>query len=498
MKDSPCTRACVRFAIAALLCVAGDAGAQTLRFSNHRKLAEPQDAILRIGPLYSTIAFSQSAGYRYSSSSGAGTDYLESGHKGVIKEDGYDYPLVSTLTMRNYMLVTKDSDLDMSVTVSYEHYPMKTQDNAFNVNLGEEGIIGDLSTEIAVTPFIKGTIFDGAIYRTDYVDTRGISDRYGGSRYRHFQNTVGINLDWLMTEEQNMAFSAARLDQVPSGDDFADQKGYTYSELVGYQRKLTDYLVCGLAADFAQSTYTATNRPGASTMNYSASSSARVTTFTTAGASLGYSVGSVESGGLGDETDTSSATGSFSLETRLSKTLVHSLALSRAQRGGFKAALEIADSYSYNLSWHDDLASAALHSTLSKVDPQSTAVGDYSDWTSGVELSFPLARFIVLKATSAYAVRTNEKLQKTAAAGPADGAAGSGSGTAPGSAESTSDYNTWISRASTGFGIWRDRELGAEVTFTTYFEHAARTSDNENLRYERDTYGADLVLVKKF
>ena len=50
--------------------------AQNLRFSNRREVAIPKNAVLRIGPFYSTARFTQRAGYRYTRSTGAGTDFL--------------------------------------------------------------------------------------------------------------------------------------------------------------------------------------------------------------------------------------------------------------------------------------------------------------------------------------------------------------------------------------------------------------------------------------
>lgn len=477
-------------ALALIAAGAFDAQAQTLRFSNHRVPAEPQDALVRIGPWYSTIAFSQSAGYRYTRSEGTGTDYLFGGRKGVIVEDGAEFPLVSTLTMRNYLLVSRYSDMDMSVTISYEHYPLGTQEDALNVNLADEGILGNFSTEIEITPVLKGLLYDAAVYKTDYVDTRGISDRYGGSRYRHFSNTAGMNLDWLTVKDQNVAISLLRSDEVPFDDTFEEQRSHSYGETLAYERKVTDYLVTGVGANFAQNFYSATNRPGSSTVAFMANAACKLTDFSMGSASVGYSVGSVEASGEGIGEDSATAVGSVSLTTQLSKSLNHSLQASRVQRGGFESSLETADTMGYSLSWKGLALQAGLFSTLTRVEPVGPGVSGYSDWSSGFNASYPIVRYVALQLSSTYTVRDNGTL---AAVEGAEESASTQAGF-----ESTNDYATWVSRAATAFGIWRSRDIDAEATFSTYVEHAARISDTPELEYTRDIVGADIVLIKKF
>lgn len=495
MLNRMARRSIVALAFAGVVLSGLEAQGQTLRFGNHKEPVVPEDAILRIGPFYSSIAFSQSAGYRYTRSSGAGTDYIFSEHLGQVNEDGSEIPMISTLSFRNYMILSKHSDVDASVTVSYEHYPLGTQEDGFNVNLADEGMIGDLSSEFALSPFLKGTVYDSAIYKTDYVDIRGITDRYGGSRFRYFQNTVGLNLDWLMTEKENLLVSGSRRDLVPMDDEFKNQKGYFYIESAGYERSVTDYLILGLRADFGQNAYSdATNRPGSSTMMYSGTLGCKVTKFTMANAGLGYSMGTVDSDEFGDKKDSKAMVGNLGVQTKLSKQFSHSLQVSRSQQGGFESSLEISDTYGYNLAWNGDAASANLFSTLNKMDPQSTTINGYSDWMSGVGMKYPLTRVIALGLSSTYTVRKNDS--RAAAQGgtvlPVSGVID------PVTLESSNDYNTWVSRVDTGFEVWRSAGKDAALNFNIYAEHADRDSKARELDYKRDVFGADLMLTKKF
>ena len=73
---------------AAVMLVASVAAAQTLRFDEYREPQIPDHANLRLGPFYSDIAFSQSVGYRYSTSSGQGSEYLRQNGYGRVTKDG--------------------------------------------------------------------------------------------------------------------------------------------------------------------------------------------------------------------------------------------------------------------------------------------------------------------------------------------------------------------------------------------------------------------------
>ncbi|MCX7590422.1 MAG: hypothetical protein N2255_02225, partial [Kiritimatiellae bacterium] len=154
--------------------------AQMLRFSNHREVVVPKRGTIVAGPYSLTVGLTQTAGYWYTRGAGAGTDYLRLYRRGIITGEGSDFPLTTTLTLRNYLAVTPRMDVDFSVTVNYEHYPLDTQEDQFYVSATDEGVYGTLSSEIMFSPYLRGRIYDNVLYRTDYVDLRGVVDRYGG------------------------------------------------------------------------------------------------------------------------------------------------------------------------------------------------------------------------------------------------------------------------------------------------------------------------------
>jgi len=477
---------------------------QTLRYSNRREVGIPEYATLRIGPFYSSVTFSQSAGYRYVRTRGTGTDYLFRNRRGVIVEDGYEFPLISELDFRNYLLITRRMDMDLSLELVYEHYPMGTQEDEFNVDLPEEGIIGSLSAAFALTPCLKGTIYDNATYRTTYIDTRGIEDEYGGEEYEHFNNVLGLILDWGMSSDKNVSLSLSREDVVPRSDEFEDQERTTYHESLTYGQTVVPGVIAGARAAFSQTSYEDPDRGDTHLQDYSVFASAGgsdepgvrapLSERTELTLSLGYSVGVVAEAGRERITttnletdveteadkDTASLTGKIGLRTLLRKDLVHSLSYSRSLRGGFRTAFETVDTYEYKIDWTGYASSASLYSRLSMVEPSTEARNEYRDWTSGFEMSYPLVRYITLLFQSTYSVRNNttesgapeeelEDLQEVA------------------DQELRNDYTTWQTRIGTKFSLMR------EIDFTTYAEHIERYSDSEDLEYERDILAAYLT-----
>jgi hypothetical protein len=396
-------------------------------------------------------------------------------------EDGVDMPLVSQLDLRNYLILTRRSDLDMSVSMTYEHYPLGTQEDAFTINLADEGIFGDFSTELILTPFLKCHLYDSAVYRTDYVDTRGVIDTYGGSRYEHFQNTVGANVDWLMAEDKNLAGSVSRRDVIPRDAEFDNQRLVTISESLAYEQQITPGWMAGVSAGFSQNTYpAASNRPDSASAAYSVFTSARLTDFSTGNASLGYSLGSVDG-----EENLGNMIGALSLETRLSETMSHGINFSRSQRAGFNSAFEVYDSYGYHWNWKGDLNSAGLFSQYGTVDPGSEqeGVNGYSDWTTGANFSLPfyvgwaMTDYITLNLSGTYSVRIND----AGLAADAD------------EVEWNEDYSTWVGRVGTSFPFFfRD------LAFSAFYEHMERMSDSDLLPYTRDTVEGSLRYTHAF
>ncbi|MDA1045293.1 MAG: hypothetical protein O3C57_08735, partial [Verrucomicrobia bacterium] len=176
--------------------------AQELSYDNRRDVAIPDHSTLRIGSFYSSIRLTESAGYRYTTSSGAGSDFLINNRRGVTRRDGSDFPIISTLDFRNYLMVTRHMDLDVSFRISYRYFPLRTQEDDFNVSLPGEGLGANISTQFQVTDYLIGSVYERFQWVTDYVDDRGVSDNTGGRRYERIQNDVGVDFDWLMAEDK--------------------------------------------------------------------------------------------------------------------------------------------------------------------------------------------------------------------------------------------------------------------------------------------------------
>ena len=469
-----------------LLCVliASTASAQSLRFSNHREVRIPEYAVLRIGPFYSSVTFSQAVGYRYTSGEGEGLDYLFSNHRGVFLKDGSDFPLVSTLDMQNYLIISPTMDLDISLRASYSHYPLNTQEDEFIFDMVEEGIAGNFSTEFSLTPYVKGTAFDNISYRTDYIDARGLIDRYGGQAYEHLQNDLGANFDWLMAKDQNMGLSVSRTDVLPGEDTFKEQERVSYTEALSYQWMINPMVMAGASASFVQNSYTAvTNRPDSSFHTYSVFSTVRLTEHTVGSVSLGYAQASVpEEGGLfGEALDNSGMIGSVSLKTELSRELEHELSYARSMVGGFASAYEMNDKCSYHLNWKEEgVLSASLFAEYLKSVP-SEIMGEYTDWTSGVSLSLPVTRLVSIDLSTTYSVRENGGGEQIADES---------------SVELTSDYNTWSSRIGASVPVMQRDRNG--MMFAAYAEHIERSGDSDVLEYSRNIIAATLTYSHVF
>lgn len=459
--------------------------AQTLRFGNHRELTVPNYATIRIGPFYSSLVFSQSAAYSYSRSSGQGTDFLIRNRRGKILDDGSELPLVTTFDTRNYLIMTRNMDLDASVSAVYEHYPLGTQEDSFQISLAEEGIYGNLSTEVQITPFIKALLYESAVYRTDYVDTRGFVDPYGGSEYEYFKNTLGADMDWLMEEDMNMGLSLSRSDLLPHSESFADQESVAWHESLVLERRLIPAVVAGVSASFDQNQYTAetaTNRHDTLLQSYFANVQARLTRRTVATASAGMSIGQTK----GYDGNEKTFVGSLDLRTELNKELAHNISISRAIVAGFKTSFEIRDVAEYALNWRSEDSSARLATSFCRVDPDSDVVGSYADWTSSVEflksiyVGWAFADTINCHLSSRYSVRDSDSGSSATAVEWEE-------------PEWFGQYRTWTSRLTLSFPLFFE-----DLSFSTYAEHMERSSDSGILDYKRDTLQAMVVYSHQF
>lgn len=331
------------------------------------------------------------------------------------------------------------------------------------------------------------------LYRTDFVDTRGLTDYYGGERYVYFNNVAGVNLDWLMAKNQNMALSVSREDMLPRDAEFEDQERTSYRESAMYQYELLSGLVVGGGAAFVQHHYVSTGRVDMSQQDYFVTAGlARgagfpLTDSTTASLKLGYSRAATASRRSGTDETGRDVTASdnpqaeamsveVGLNTAMTKEISQTISFSKGLRTGFVSPIERYEGWHYQLGWHGTDASASLWMGLTIVDPEGGGLaGRYDDWSRGVNITLPAGRVVKVTASSTYSDRVN--LDNTADGLPL---------------ETTADYATWTSTLGVGVPITKSINFNAGVA------HIERISDEESLTYTRDVVEATLTYSKQF
>jgi len=458
--------------------VRGGGGGQSamLRYDQHREITPPGYATVRIGPLYSNLGISQSAGYRYIRISGSGVDFLTGSSRGEFLKDGSDFPLVSTLSLDNYLIITRRIDLSANIEVSYAHYPLKTQEDEFRVDLTDEGVYGTFSSEFQPSRDTRLLLYDDILYRTDYIDTRGSEDRYGGQEYEHLENTVGADWDWQPSPFDNFSLSVSRIDVVPFDDEFGEQERVGYAEAISYQRQLSRFATAGVLGTFSQSIYDDELRPDIYLYGISGFTAARLTRRLTGSASLGYQFSSY-SGGESDSDGRGTLSGSLGLNHAISESKSQDLTYQRTQAEAFSGGVDVRDAVTYGLSWKGGLLPGGLTSQFSSFSPQDSERSGYSDWSTSLNLQHQLTRLLRLDLTTSYDMRMNE-------ASPVS--------SDPDTPDLTSDYQTWTIRLGTRM------RLSKKTSFDAYAEHADRMSDNDDLAYTRDVIAANLTWTHKF
>jgi hypothetical protein len=475
-------------AAALFLALAGVTVAQGLRFGNHREIKPPDYALLRIGPFYSSLLFQQTAGYRYVRTRGTGTDFLMTNRRGEIRDDGHELPLVTTLNMRNYLLISRNMDLDASFRIIYQYYPLDTQEDEFIFDPAAEGIEGNFSSEFELTPFIRGFAYERMVYRTDYVDARGYSDRYGGSEYEYFNNQAGLKFDWLMLQKHNLGLNLIREDNFPRSDGFEEQEYASSRASLVYQYRLFPGVVVGVMGQQTHFDYAATNRAdvdqtdftGIFNLTQEKEAGLELTRSTKLNGEVGLTQVNTEPiGSDRTDQDTTEVTGELSLETKLTRGLSHSVTLRREVRRGFLSAAETSETLRYQMLWNDGYMTASAYSGLGRADPSDLDVSDYDTWTSGIEIVYPLTRIVKLNLMTQYIRRGVEALPEDVDTDDME-------------PELLYDYNTWISRVGTSFALTR------KVGFSTYYQHVERDSDYGDLAYKRDIFAANCSFSHQF
>jgi hypothetical protein len=498
--------------------------AQVARFESYGIESVPDNANVRIGPFFSDLSFFQSAGIRYTRSSGAGMDYLYNGHApgvtptagqptryGQMKKDGVDLPLISQLTARNYFLISKYLAVDISFSLTYRAFPLGSEDNTFDVEIidpgfyahmgsftfgatkdswlgsfngrnaqaytGKEssGFSANLSADFELTPYIRGRVYERPSYRVDYVDARGYADNLSGQRYPVFQNLAGVDLDWQMAPNKNLGYTFSRTDTIPQDNSYDISRSVIYHQMLDYRQRISPLTTVGARADYYWRDYLET-RGSQFQQDYLGYLNTDLTEDTTMNMSLGYSLAELTSATTSSyETNGTSESiiGGIGLQTRLTETLSHGMSYHRYQRAGFIAGYEITDSVKYNIQYANaESWSIGFSSAYETVTPKLANAAAYSDWANQISASRPLTRRLVLTLASAYVMRMNDT--------PAEGQIGDGE------LYLSNDYDTWASTA----GLIQT--LTDRLKLYTYVEHLERLSSNELLTGTRDTIGMTL------
>jgi hypothetical protein len=447
-----------------------------LRYDQHRELKPPQDATLELGPYFLSVILSESVGVQYITMDGSGVDFNTRNGRGRYLQDGFDIPIISTLSFNNYMLITRHMDFSFNIDVSYAYYPFNTQEDTWYVNMSDEGVFATFSTEIQMGRDMRMLLYDDILYRTDYVDTRGMQDFYGGEEYEHFENTVGADWDWMLTRFDNISASASRRDVISFSDNFDDQEGYFYNEMLAYQRQLTKFSAAGFMGDMSQSYYKVDERPDINMYGISAFLMSQLSRKIVGNASIGYNFSETPDGGYSTDS-AGSLEASFGLGHQLTDSKYQELTYRRSQTEAFHGGVDVTDDFHYLFRWESRYFPGEFSTDYLLFNPVGDVRNSYSNWRTALNLRYQLTRRFQLIFDTSYDIRMNDPYL-----GDPD----------PDTPDINSDYNTWVIRLGTGTPISK------KTTFEIYAEHADRTSDNEDMEYSQNAIVASLNWSHKF
>jgi len=502
----------------------GTSVAQVARFDTYGLQQVPENANINLFPYFADFSFFQSVGVRYMKSSGEGMDYLygvnssriaDGQRYGQVKKDGLEFPLISQLTAKNYLLLSKYMSVDLTVALTYRGFPNGTEDDTFDVEIvdpgfyatmgsftfgaSKDGWLGafngnnmeahggsrqggfsaNLGFDFELTPFVRGRIYDRPSYRVDYVDQRGNADSLSGQRYPVFQNMLGFDLDWQMAEDKTLGYSLERIDTIPQNNTYDISRSVVYHQMMDYRQQVNPLTAAGVRGDTYWRDYLV-SRGKQFQQDVMVYMNSELTEDSTISAGLGYSYGELTQGG-GFETNGTSGTviGNLGLQTRLTDSVSHGMSYSRQQRAGFMSGFEVVDSLGYHIQWADPESWAVgFSTTYSTVKTKLAAASSYSDWMNQISASRPLAPDLVLTLASAYTARMNGQTQA--------GDIGADN------IFINNDYDTWASTA----GLIKT--LTERLKLYAYVEHLARLSPNPQLAGTRDTVGLTLGYFNDF
>lgn len=485
------------------------AWAQGISFDNRREVVIPDYTTLRIGPFYSTAILRASAGYRYTTSSGAGSDYIYGGRRGRILEDGSEIPVTVMMDFLNYWAISRHTSLDVSVRVAYRYYPLDTQEDDFSVTIPDEVATANLAWDYYFTRYLRGTVYDYMRYEADYVDTRGFQDDVGGRRFESFRNRVGTTLLWLLSTDSNLGLTLERMDLwvLDNEEEFGDQERTEYREALFYERQLLERIVVGGRVDYVQRDYKVETRSDTTQTDYSLFARGNeqvgggipLTDHTTLSLRVGASTGATRgSRGSRNETDEEGATvdvdrrdadddvtvltTSAELATQMTRYLSHAILYEHGLRGGFNSDFEEYDRWRYNVSYNRPGVNVRVFSEYNTVEPTGNDESAYDEWNSGIEIRYPLLSFLDLTGSYVYTRRTNET-QSPDEDDPA---------------ETRDDYYTRRVRLGTSVNIVTSLDTRQAIRWITYVERYERLSDLNELEFTRDTFETTLQYTHRF
>lgn len=446
-----------------------------LRYDQHREIQPPDYATFRLGPLYSNLGISQSIGYRYVRLKGTGVDFLEGTRRGEVRKTGAEFPMVSGLTLNNYMILTRKLDLQANISAQYFYYPLRTQDDELRIRLTDEGVFATFSTQFHPTRDSRILLYDDILYRTDFIDTRGLEDSYGGRKFEYLRNVLGLDWDWRPTPLDLFSVSASRTDLYPFDSEFDRQRMVRYAQMGSYRRSLTPFAAAGVVGSMSQSFYKEASRPDVYTYGITAFTGMRLAPRLSANASLGHSWATSTGGNLEDDRKTSSITAAAALDHDISDTRHQRLSWQRRLSEAFDGGMDVSDTFGYQYRWSGSRVPGAFSTTYAIYDPKDRDRNGYTDWTTRLNVRYPLTRLMDLSLVASYGIRRNDTPTRDDEL-----------------PDISSDYETLTLSASTGFRV-TDKTM-----FSAYATHVERTSDNRDLAYTRDTVGVTLKWSHQF
>jgi hypothetical protein len=473
------------------------ADGQTIRFANHRDIGPPEYAALRVGPFYSSVTFSQSIGVWWTEGRGAGTDFLYGARRGRVRKDGWDIPLIAELSTRNYIILGRHTDLDISIYAGYYYYPLDTQENEFYLNVAEPGISAEFAftSEFYLTPNIRGSLYFTPTIVVDFVDDRGQIDETGGRRFFHLDSIAGVSLDWLAGKDLNIGADFRRMDLVSFEDEFDDQEFTEYNATLSTERGFFDLFLVGVRGSARDVDYEDTGRDDTrfytAELYYSGhhreALGIPLGDDATLGASIGYSVadrtrladsGSIDFDAGADHRLIWSLTIDYGKMARTENNFMHKFGLNRTHTGGFNADVLVEDTAEYTLTWYTGPLDIGFSSRFINAEPQDDDVNAYWDWATTLGVTYHLARFWSIDLNTTYSIRDNEAYL------------GEGEDDAP--PDLTDDYNTWTTILRTSYNFTE------HWSCTAFASHVERRADSDDFTYERSTAGTTLVYTRSF